>query len=201
MAYNKERQTSRAKSKRTIAADTLTALAVAVAARTPEFQTVRGAGDGDKATHRYMEQLRADAKAAFNEDCSERRICGNNRFAVDFYFPDEGTIVEVALGLPNSASEFEKDILKALMAQEAGHRIERLLFISRAGARKKCSQSGRTGFTEWVSKHHGISIEVRDLPGVPRKRRRRTRSAIAEGSSAVLTLGGSKPIDDRRLRA
>ena len=44
---------------------------------------------------------------------SERRLCGDTSFAADFFFQDDATIVEIALGLINPASEFEKDILKA----------------------------------------------------------------------------------------
>ena len=41
------------------------------------------------------------AHAEFEIECWERKICGETSYAVDFYFPDEATIVEVALGLPN----------------------------------------------------------------------------------------------------
>src|SRR6185437_11337178 len=96
--------------------DTLTAWIRALAARSPDFAAGKDAGTGDHATNSFMRQLRGDAEAAFRVDFSEKKICGNNNFAVDFYFPSEGAVVEVALGLPNPASEFEKDILKALMA-------------------------------------------------------------------------------------
>ena len=121
-------------------------LARAIAAAHPNFQTVQGPGDGDRATHAFMRELRERATAAFGVDCAERKICGSTSFAVDFYFPEEATVVEVALGLPNPASEFEKDILKAIMAQDYGFAVRRLFFISRAGAQKKCSQPGRTAF-------------------------------------------------------
>ena len=87
-------------------------LARGIARGIVDFQTVRGPGDGDRATHAFMRELRQQATAAFRHDYAEQKICGETAFAADFYFPEEATVVEVALGLPNSASEFEKGHLK-----------------------------------------------------------------------------------------
>jgi hypothetical protein len=146
-----------------------------IAAETPDFQAVRGAGDGDRATHAFMRKLREQAVAAFGRDYSECRICGETASAADFYFPEDGTMVEVALGLPNPASEFEKDILKAFMARESGFPVRRLVFISRSGAAKKCQQPGRRAVRDWARSKHDLEIEVHELPGEPGKRTRRSR--------------------------
>ena len=155
----------------------LLALAREIASTSHDFHAVLGPGVGDRATHAFMRTLRERAVDAFGHDYSERKVCGETSLAVDFYFPDEGTIVEVALGLPNPASEFEKDILKAIMAQELGHSVRRLFFISRLGAAKKCAQPGRTAVREWAHSKHQLTIEVHELDGQPRLRRRRLRVA------------------------
>lgn len=147
-----------------------------IASASADFQKVRGPGAGDHATQRFMRHLRDRAREAFGVDYSERKLCGETSLAVDFYFPDEATIVEVALGLPNPASEFEKDILKALMARDFGHGVRRLFFISRAGAIKKCSQPGRSAVKQWASAKHQLVVEVHELGGEPRRRRRRARA-------------------------
>ena len=154
----------------------LLSMARDIASASPDFQKVRGPGAGDHATQGFMRRLRDRAREAFGEDYSERKLCGETSLAVDFYFPDEGTIVEIALGLPNPASEFEKDILKAIMAQDFGHRVRRLFFISRAGAVKKCSQPGRSTVKQWASAKHQLVVEVHELGGEPRRRRRRSRT-------------------------
>ena len=87
--------------------------------------------------------------------------------AVDFYFPSEGTIVEIALGLRNPNTEFEKDILKAVIAKSLGHRVEKLLFISKPGGSRKCRQPGRRRVREWLDEEHAISTEVLDLEITP----------------------------------
>ncbi len=123
-----------------------------------------------------MRELRLQAVAAFGHDYAEQRICGETAFAADFYFPDEATVVEVALGLPNPASEFEKDILKAIIAQDYGYAVKRLFFISRAGAAKKCAQPGRSALITWAKIKHALVVEVHELGGEPRTRSRRARS-------------------------
>lgn len=148
-------------------------LAKAVANEDLEFHSVKGPGAGNYATNAFLREIRELAIGEFGEDFSEKRICGDTSQAVDFYFPAEGTIVEVALGLPNPASEFEKDVLKAIMAKENGCRIRRLVFISRPGAAKKCQQPGRAAIIFWAKAHHGISVEIYELNGVPRRRVRK----------------------------
>jgi hypothetical protein len=151
-------------------------IARSLAGDDPEFQAVRGPGLGDRSTQSFMEELRRSATVAFGIDCSEKRLCGSTAFAADFFFPEECTVVEVALGLPNPASEFEKDILKAIMAQDDGYAVTRLFFISRPGAIKKCKQPGRSALKEWAKVKHNLAIEVHELAGEPRIRRRRRRA-------------------------
>jgi hypothetical protein len=155
---------------------TLLRVAREISSAIPDFQAVLGPGVGDRATRAFSRELRERASKAFGADFSEQKICGDTSQAVDFYFPGEATIVEVALGLPNPASEFEKDVLKAIMAQDCGHAVRRLFFISRPGGAKKCCQPGRTAVKEWARAKHGIDIEVHDLDGEPRRRQRRSRS-------------------------
>jgi hypothetical protein len=144
-------------------AERLLDLAQRIVDTLPDFFELKGPGAGDKATAAFMERLRGAAIAEFGADHAEQEISGSNGFRVDYYFPDEGTIVEVALGLRNPRTEFECDILKALMAKEVGHRVDRLVFISKPPAAKKCMQPGRTAIREWLLRNHGIEVDVHDL--------------------------------------
>lgn len=144
-------------------AERLLGLAQELATNCPDFFKIKGPGMGDRATNAFMDDLRERARVALGTDYAEQEICGANGFRVDYYFPSEATIVEVALGLPKPNTEFERDILKAIMAKEAGYAVEWLVFVSKPGARKKCSQPGRAAITEWLRRNHGIATEVRDL--------------------------------------
>lgn len=148
-------------------------LARDLAASIPDFHTIKGAGPGDHATNQFMRHLRKAALTDFGVDNSERAISGTKLSKVDFYFEDEGTIVEIALGLPNPNTEFEKDIFKALLAQDLGHNVQRLVFLSRPGAAAKCAQPARAGVTAWAKKNHGLEVMVHEFEGKPRKRVRK----------------------------
>jgi hypothetical protein len=67
----------------------------------PTFLQVKGAGIGDMATNDFMAQLQQAASQEFGTDFSQAKICGNVNFAVDFWFPEEKTIVEIAMSLRN----------------------------------------------------------------------------------------------------
>jgi len=147
---------------------------LAIAAANSRFHAVLGPGKGNKATNAFMQELRARALTIFGTQCGEQKLCGETSLAVDFYFPRERTIVEVALGLPNPGCEYEKDILKAIMAKDLGYKVRRLFFISRPGAAKKCEQPGRRAVKEWARAKHQLLVKVHELDGKPRLRRRRT---------------------------
>lgn len=117
--------------------ENLIKLAQNIADDTPGFFDIKGPGKGDKATHAFMKELQNQGKQLFGEDFSEKGICGDNKFAVDLFFPKEATIVEIALTLRNSNSEFHKDILKAILSQKADNTIKKLIFISKPGANKR----------------------------------------------------------------
>lgn len=131
--------------------------------KTYGFLDIKGPGIGNHATNQFITALRGQAIDEFGVDYSERNICGPNSLAVDFYFPDEGVIVEVALGLKNPNTEYEKDILKAIMAKDLGNKLEKLVFFTKPGGAKKCNQPGRVAVKQWLLSAHQIELEVLDL--------------------------------------
>ncbi len=139
-------------------------LAQQIADQRPRFFERKGAGKGDKDTNSFMGELRARARQAFGRDFSEQIISGENtKLAVDFFFPDEGTIVEIALSLRNPQSEFERDILKAVMAKEKGSNVRRLVFLSKPGAAKRHRQPSSEAITSWLERNHEIELSIREL--------------------------------------
>jgi hypothetical protein len=141
----------------------LLSLAENLAAERPTFFDIKGPSIGDKDTASFMQELRRRATSLFGQDFAERKVCGENGLCVDYYFPDEATIVEIAMGLRNPNSEFERDILKAVMAQDAGHAVRRLVFIAKPGATKKCAQPSSRAIIEWAARAHALTIDVYEL--------------------------------------
>jgi O6-methylguanine-DNA--protein-cysteine methyltransferase len=144
-------------------ADQLFALAQALADEHPFFFEIKGPSIGDHNTADFMKNLRARAAQAFETDFAEKKICGANNLCVDYYFKAEETVVEVALGLRNPTSEFERDILKAIMAKEYGNSVSHLFFISKPGAKKRLGQPGSRAIVDWARRVHGIDIKVCEL--------------------------------------
>ena len=146
-----------------VLSEKLVALAQKIADDSPGFFEIKGPGKGDRATNAFMKELQSQAKQLFGEDFSEKGICGDNKFAVDFFFPEEATIIEIALTLRNANSEFSKDILKAILSQKAGNTIKKLIFISKPGAIKRHEEPASKSIISLVKKEFGISIIIREL--------------------------------------
>ena len=146
--------------------DKLYSLAQDLALAHEGFFEKMGPGTGDKSTNAFMAKLRQRAIETFGRDFSEAQISGENRLAVDFYFPHARTAIEIALSLRNSNTEFERDILKALMANACGNPVSTLVFISKPGATKRLAEPAPRAIMAWVRDTHGLAIEVRELvPG------------------------------------
>ena len=83
-------------------------LAQKIAKDLPDFFETKGPGAGNRSTNEFMSRLRLDATSELHGDYSEKKLCGDNSLAVDFYFPSEATICEIALGISKPNSEYEK---------------------------------------------------------------------------------------------
>jgi hypothetical protein len=130
---------------------------------THEFHSIKGPGKGDHATKDFMRTMREIAHNAFGKDYSEAKISGDTNFAVDFWFPDEMTIVEFALTLRNSSSEFHKDIFKALLATDNKVEIERLVFVTKPGGRKRHREPASQAVMGWLKKKYNITVTIEEL--------------------------------------
>jgi hypothetical protein len=144
-------------------ADQIVAFAQQLADLRPDFFTKKGPGAGDDEVNSYMRELRAGVEQRLGKDYSEKRICGDNNLAVDFFVEEENTILEIALSLRNPNCEFERDILKALMAKEAGKTVDRLIFVAKPGGLKRFSQPSSQAMANWARTKHNLEIKVYDL--------------------------------------
>ena len=63
----------------------------------PSFFAKKGPGAGDDDTNAYMRELRAAVEKATGKDYAEKRICGDNNLAVDYFIEQEQTVIEIAL--------------------------------------------------------------------------------------------------------
>lgn len=138
-------------------------LAQKLAEASPELFHVKGPGAGDASTNEFMQKLRRIAKEIFREDFSDAKICGENKFSIDFWFEDEATAVELAFSLDKPMNEYERDIFKCLLARDTGHTVRKLLLISKPGGQKRLNAPGPKAIKDWVQRKHDLEIEVWDL--------------------------------------
>ncbi len=144
-------------------AERLLLIAQTIAEATPNFFVAIGQGAGNLRSNAFMNELQSRAKTTFGRNYSEAKLCGDNKLAVDFYFPEEETVVEVAGMLSAANSEYEKDIFKCLLAQEKGATIHKLVFLAKPGAAKVQNQPGRSAIAQFVLSHFGLQITVEEL--------------------------------------
>src|ERR1700674_5381474 len=90
-------------------AERLLLIAQEIVEETPDFFVAIGEGAGNLRSNAFMKQLRGRAKSTLSRDYSEERLCGDKKLAVDFYSPEEETVVEAAGMLSAPNSEYEKD--------------------------------------------------------------------------------------------
>jgi hypothetical protein len=134
-----------------------------IAHKVEGFYEKKGPGLGDRASADFMKKLRGAAEAAFGQDYSERKACKKLGYRFDFYFPEERTVVEVALGLHNPISEYERDIFKCLLAREEGIKIDRLCFICKPGGADQQGAPGPSAIASFVGKQFQLEVTLLDL--------------------------------------
>jgi len=139
------------------------ALAQQLAELRPGFFDKKGPGAGNRDTDTFMRELRAAVERRTGKDYAEKTICGDNNLRVDFFVEEEATIVEIALGLCNPNCELERDILKAIMAQEAGKNVGRLVLVAKPGGEKRFQQPSSQAMRNWARSNHHLEIAVFEL--------------------------------------
>jgi len=139
------------------------AIAQQLADLRPTFFAKKGPGAGDDDTYAYMREMRAAVEKATGKDYAEKRICGDSALCVDYFIEQEETVIEIALSLRNPNCEFERDILKVLMAQEAGVRVRRIIFLAKPGGEKRVRQPSSQAMIAWAARNPGLEIIARDL--------------------------------------
>lgn len=147
----------------TIRPDQLCIIAQEIADCVPGFFEKKGPGAGDRATADYVRSLQCAAKEFFGLDLSEKKVCKSAGFKFDYCFPEERVAVEFAFGLHNPISEFERDVLKCLLAIDDGCPVERLILMGKPGAIARLSAPAPLAITRFVRKRFGLVVEVMEL--------------------------------------
>ena len=122
-----------------------------------------GPGVGNTLVNDYINELKAFAKKKFQGDFAERSVMGGTNLRFDYYFPKEKTVIEIALSLHNSNTEFEKDLLKCLLARTQGMLVKELWFFTRTQGVESLDRPARRAFIDYVEKIHSLKIKIFSL--------------------------------------
>lgn len=141
-------------------------LAQQIVARTPGFQDSKGPGNqaGNGVTNEFIRAL--DVAVSNNWPIAVRRqepVAPGVKYSFDYFIPSEDTAVEIALSIRNIVTEFEKDIFKAILANESGKCVKKLVLIGKDGSVKRQNGTGPNAIKRWVSQNCGIEIQVKEL--------------------------------------
>jgi hypothetical protein len=109
-----------------------------------------------------MAQLNQWVAAEFGRDYVEPKLCGT-RQSVDFFVPPEQVVLEVELSLSRSHNNFERDILKVLLAKDRGVDVSTLLLLGDHGSVARHAEPASRAVIAWVRKHYGLRVLVHDL--------------------------------------
>lgn len=138
-------------------------LAQGIVEQTSGFLEKKGPGVGDHTTGVFVRSLRQLAKEVFGSGYSEKVVCKGAGFRFDFFFPDEGTAVEFAFGIHNPHSEFERDILKCVLAIEDGCPVKKLILVGKPGAIVRLSAPAPKAIVALVGTRFDLAVEVLEL--------------------------------------
>lgn len=147
-------------------ADHIFELAQQIADRTPGFHDRKGPGKeaGNGVTNEFLRAL--DIAVSDNWPVKVRRqepVAPGVKYSFDYFIPGEDTAVEIALSIRNIVTEFEKDIFKAILANESGKRVQRLVLIGKTGSIRRQNGTGPNAIKAWVKKHCHLQIDVLEL--------------------------------------
>lgn len=128
----------------------------------PAFFETKGPGAGDRTTAAYIAALRKRLQTQFGGDLAEYSVLPGTGIRVDYWLPEENTIVEIALGLKNPLSEFERDVLKAVISRAKGLPVDALVLLGKPGALRCADSPWFKSVRAWALER-GVTVSVHEL--------------------------------------
>lgn len=129
--------------------------------------TARGAGAGNRVTSSAVAEINDAVAAEMGREIPQRRL-GQSAQSVDFYLEPERVVIEIEFSLSNPYPCLEKDLLKVLVARDAGVPVDRLLLIGDPGSQRRLNAPAPRAIIAWAERRFGIAVQVVELKsGLP----------------------------------
>lgn len=137
----------------------------------------RRAGSGDSYTREVVDHLKALVVEELGPGIVNQFLCKSNGPMVDFWIEEEQAIVEVEYSMWSSDPLLEKEVFKALLAQDAGRDVQQLILIGDPGSVRRWQAPTPRSIMNWVERTHGLHVQLWEL------RETRTASSSANEPS------------------
>ncbi len=141
-----------------------------------DLLNARRTGSGDSYTREVIDHLKFMVIEELGLGVTNQFLSKANRQSVDFWLEDEQTIMEVEYGLWSSDPSLEKEIFKALLAQDAGKDVRHLILIGDPGSIRRWQAPTPRSVMDWVERHHHIRVQIWELT----EKNRLTKSGVGE---------------------
>jgi hypothetical protein len=128
-----------------------------------DLLNARRAGSGDTYTREVIDHLKFVVQEEFGSGVTNQFLSKVHRESVDFWLKEEQTILEVEFSLLGLAPVLEREVFKALLAKDAGHKVRHLILIGDPGSIRRFQAPNPRSIMEWVERQHQIAVEVWDL--------------------------------------
>ncbi len=123
----------------------------------------RGPGAGNRVTNEVMRRINERVAAEFGREVIECALMPGVRQSVDFYIPDEATVIEVEFSLCNPYPCLEKDSFKVLLAKDAGYNITTLILVGDPGCERRLAAPAPKAIIAWLKSKHELDIRIIEL--------------------------------------
>ena len=123
-----------------------------------------GKDAGNGVTNQFMSKVNAEVASRVGHDLADRRICGETNFSVDFYVPEQATVIEVELSARNPHTNLERDLFKTFLANQAGNIVRKLVLVGKPGTLKRLALPDLRAIAAWSKEKQDVQLEVIEIP-------------------------------------
>ena len=127
----------------------------------------RRVGSGDRYTREVIDHLKSLVIQELGHEVTNQLISQADHPPVDFWLAEEQTILEVEFSFWSSVPVLEREVFKALLAQEAGHAVRQLVLIGDPGLAQHCEAPLQRSLIAWAELHHHLRIQIWELQEKP----------------------------------
>ena len=124
---------------------------------------LRRAGAGTPFVNEVINHLKSLVAQEFGTETVNQFLNKESGQSVDFWLEDEQTIMEMEFSIFSLPPVLEKQVLKALLAKDAGKDVQHLILIGDPDSVLLSQAPTPISIVEWVERRHQIRVQTWEL--------------------------------------